>query len=74
MHCLLREMTFHHSPWPSLLAPWVRAGIARRVFDLDHVGAHVAEQHRGDRCGVDGTDVEHPDAVQRAAVVVGWWS
>ena len=41
-------------------------GVAARVLDLDHVGAVVAEQHRGDRRGVDRAQVEHADAVRAA--------
>ena len=64
---LLRAITFHHRPWPSAV-PAVRAGrVAVRVLDLEDVGADVAEQHRRDRRGVDGADVEHLDPVERAA-------
>ena len=36
-------------------------GITHRVLDLDDVCAEVAEQHRGDRSGVHGADVEDAD-------------
>jgi hypothetical protein len=52
----------------ALAVPAVRAGrVAVRVLDLEHVGAHVAQQHRSDRCGVDRADVEDLDPVERAA-------
>ena len=44
-------------------------GIAAGMLDLDDVGAPVAEQHRGDRSGVDGSQVQHPQPGERA---VGW--
>ena len=59
---LFRAITFHHRPWPSLVRPWVRAGSPAGVLHLDDVGAPVAEQHRGDRRGVDGAQVQHPQS------------
>jgi hypothetical protein len=48
-----------------LTVPAVRAGrIPVRVLDLDHVRAHVPEQHRGDRRGVDRTDIKDFDTAQ----------
>src|SRR3954452_24482243 len=47
--------------------PAVRAGrVAVRVLDLEHVGAHVAEQHRRDGRGVHRAHVEDLDPVERA--------
>ena len=40
--------------------------VAARVLDLYHVRAVVAEQHRGDRRGVDRPEVEHADPVERS--------
>jgi hypothetical protein len=45
--------------------------VAARVFDLDDVGAPVAEQHGGDRRGVNGAKVEHPQTGQRAVRLYG---
>jgi hypothetical protein len=51
----------------ALAVPAVRAGrVAVRVLDLEHVGAHVAEQHRRDRRGVHRAHVEDLDPVERA--------
>jgi hypothetical protein len=38
------------------------------MFDLDDVGAVVAEQHGGDRRGVHRADIEDADPVQGAVV------
>ena len=49
----------------AVLVVAVGAGrVAVGVLDLDDVGAVVAEQHGGDRGGVDGAKVEDPDAGQ----------
>jgi len=40
--------------------------ITLRMLHLDHIRTHVAEKHCGDRCGVDGTDVEYSNTAQRA--------
>ena len=58
-----------HLP-PQAVAVLVQAVGAGRVtagvFDLDHVGAPVAEQHGGDRGRVDGAKVEDPQPRQGA--------
>jgi len=35
-------------------------------FDLDHIGAHVAEHHRAQRTGQNARQVKHAHAGQRA--------
>src|SRR5438477_207067 len=34
-------------------------------LDLDHIGAHVAEEHTRERAGHDLGDIEHPDSRER---------
>jgi hypothetical protein len=57
-------------PQPVALAvPAVSASrVTPGVLDLYHVGAVVAEQHRGDRCRVHRADVEHTNAGQGATL------
>ena len=56
----------------AVLAGAVGAGrVAARVLDLEHVGAVVAEQHRGDRRGVNRSQVQDADARERALAVAG---
>ena len=48
------------------LAPGAqRVGLPGRL-DLDHLGAHVAEQPAGERPGDQRADLDHADAVERA--------
>ena len=63
---LLRVTIFHHSATPSLTAPQLRRRVAARVLDLDHVGAVVAQVHRGGGAREQRGAVEHPQARQRA--------
>src|SRR5262249_3699647 len=43
--------------------------IAARMLDLQHLGAEVAEQRRGERAGDDGREIDDPDALERAGGV-----
>src|SRR5262249_26953656 len=36
-----------------------------RVFDLDHVGAEIAEQGAAERTGQDTGEIDHADAIER---------
>ena len=55
-----------------VLGQAVGAGrVAPGVLDLDDVGAPVAEQHRGDRRGVDRAQVQDPQPGQRAGRLAG---
>ena len=66
---LLREITFHHRPTPSFVAPVQPDGVAARVLDLDDVGAEVAEHRRGQRSGEQRRHVEDTEAFERR----GWF-
>src|SRR3712207_7749433 len=59
-------------PPRSTLFPYTTLFRSRGVFDLDHVGAVVAEQHRGDRRRVHRAHVEHPDAGQWSPRLPTW--
>ena len=37
-----------------------------RTLDPDHLGAHVGQQHRGERTGSDARELDDADAVERA--------
>ena len=65
---LLRACTVQKKWWPSSSAwPQVRSGIGRaRRFDLDDLGAHVAQQPSGERAGDQRADLDDADAVQRS--------
>ena len=45
-------------------APGARVVAAVRALDLDHVGAEVAQQHRGERAGEHAREVGDEDSVQ----------
>jgi hypothetical protein len=45
--------------------------VAVRVLHLDHVGAQIAEEHRGERPGEDAGEVRHEDAVEGARLPLG---
>src|SRR5262249_34042070 len=45
--------------------PLARVVALAGLLDLDHVGSHVAEHHRGERTGPDAREVQHADAAQR---------
>ncbi len=38
-----------------------------RAFDPDHLGAHVGEQHRGERSRTDPRDLDDAEAGERPA-------
>ena len=68
MHFLLRDCTGHHNDAALVagLAPLAqRVGLAGRL-DLDHLGAHVAEQPAGERAGEQRPELDHPHARERA--------
>ena len=44
------------------------AVVAVRRFDLDHIGAHVAEHLRGEWPEHDGREIDHPNAGERTAL------
>jgi hypothetical protein len=44
-----------------------RFGIAVGSFDLDHVGAPVAQNHRGGGGGDERTDIQYAQSCQRQA-------
>ena len=46
-------------------APGARVVAAVGALDLDHVGAEVAEQHRGQRAGEHAREVGDQDPVER---------
>ena len=52
------------------LAPLAqRVGLPRRL-DLDHLGAHVAEQPAGERAREQRAELDHPHARQRAGATL----
>ena len=53
--------------------PWTRESgeIAERGFDLDHVGAHVAQHPRCVRAAEHTGQIEHPNSVERPGRPIG---
>ena len=49
-----------------LSAAWHAETRVGRAVDLDHVGAQVGQQHRGERPGADARELNHLEAHQRA--------
>src|SRR5262249_31699366 len=45
-------------------SPSARVVAVRGLFDLQHLGAHVAEHHRGERPGNDARQVDDADSIQ----------
>ena len=44
--------------------PAARVVAVLRLFDLQHVGAHVAEHHRAERPGDDPREIDHPQPLE----------
>ena len=65
-HALLAaiEREVEAPPAVNVRRPGARVVAVLRLFDLQHLGAHVAQHHGAERTGDDAGEIDHPQSMQ----------